>query len=411
MSNEAIPSDTDEEPSGNDIESFRPVDFGGQVLLLGFGSIGYGVFPLLQRHINFTRDVAVTIITHSDRQEQAEHAARKYGGVKDIIIQKLTPSNYESIFQRIGLTRGDFIINVSVDVCSCDLIRWCSHEGVLYMDTCIEPWAGHYANPNLTVSERSNYALRERLCALQKELPSDGPTAIVTHGANPGAVSHFVKVALLNIANAYAATLSSDDAHAVRTTPETQQEWALLAQSLGVQTIQISERDTQRMDVVRRPPDFFNTWSVDGFLSEACQPSELGWGTHEKTLPPDGHHHEFGCGASIYLDRPGAGTRVRSWTPSGGPHIGYLITHNEAISLADYFTLRDPADAVQETTSSGAGEQRPAPAQYRPTVMYAYRPCDMAVLALEELAANEWDMDFFTNKEVRCSSRLAGRVR
>lgn len=25
----------------------------------------------------------------------------------------------------------------------------------------------------------------------------------------------------------------------------------------------------------------------------------------------------------------------------GGPHVGFLVTHAEAISIADYFTLRD----------------------------------------------------------------------
>jgi homospermidine synthase len=31
---------------------------------------------------------------------------------------------------------------------------------------------------------------------------TNGPTAVITHGANPGLVSHFVKQALLDIASA-----------------------------------------------------------------------------------------------------------------------------------------------------------------------------------------------------------------
>jgi len=58
---------------------------------------------------------------------------------------------------------------------------------------------------------------------------------------------------------------------------------------------------------------------------------------------------------------------VRSWCPTPGPQFGFLITHNEAISIADYFTLGDPA----------------APA-FRPTCHYAYHPCDDAVLSLHE---------------------------
>ncbi len=88
-------------------------------------------------------------------------------------------------------------------------------------------------------------------------------------------------------------------------------------------------------------------------------------------MPPEGARHAFGCDAAIYLTRPGAGTRVRSWTPLAGPIQGYLITHNEAISIADYLTLREGGRVV-----------------YRPTCHYAYHPCDDAILSLHELQGN-----------------------
>ena len=50
-------------------------------------------------------------------------------------------------------------------------------------------------------------------------------------------------------------------------------------------------------------------------------------------------------------------TQVRSWTPHGGPMIGFLITHGEAVTLADYFTVWKKGKPV-----------------YRPTVHYAYHP-------------------------------------
>ena len=113
--------------------------------------------------------------------------------------------------------------------------------------------------------------------------------------------------------------------------------------------------------------------SYYGFISEGLQPSELGWGTHEKALPMEGRQHESGCGAAIYLTRPGAGTRVRSWTPTANSQLGFLITHNESISIADFFTLRRNGRVV-----------------YRPTCHYAYHPCDDAVLSLHELAGRQW---------------------
>lgn len=118
----------------------------------------------------------------------------------------------------------------------------------------------------------------------------------------------------------------------------------------------------------KRPKEFVNTWSVDGFVGEASQPSELGWGTHERHFPHDGHTHATGPKTSIYLNRPGASVRVRSWTPLEGGYHGFLITHGESISIPDYLTVRDEA-----------GEP-----VYTPTVYYAYHPSDSAVLSLHE---------------------------
>ena len=46
-------------------------------------------------------------------------------------------------------------------------------------------------------------------------------------------------------------------------------------------------------------------------------------------MPPGAYHHDFGSDAAIYLTRPGAGTRVRSWTPTAQAQLGLLVTHNE----------------------------------------------------------------------------------
>jgi homospermidine synthase len=110
-------------------------------------------------------------------------------------------------------------------------------------------------------------------------------------------------------------------------------------------------------------------------VGEGCQPAELGWGTHERHWPPGAHHHAFGCGAAIWLERPGASVRVRSWTPLEGAYQGFLITHGESISIADYLTVREGDRVV-----------------YRPTVHYAYHPCDDAVLSIHELAGKNWQL-------------------
>ena len=187
---------------------------------------------------------------------------------------------------------------------------------------------------------------------------------VLTHGANPGLISHWVKQGMVNIAR---------DAAGDVEIPRTREAWGRLAMRLGIKVIHCAERDTQVAEPRKRRNEFANTWSVDGFVSEGRQPAELGWGTHEKHFPVDGARHDFGCGAAIYLQRPGMSVRVRSWTPDEGSYHGFLITHGEAISIADYYTVRENGKAV-----------------YRPTCHYAYHPCDDAVLSNHEMGGRNW---------------------
>jgi len=334
------------------------VGFAGRMVIVGFGSIGQGVLPLLLRHIELEPS-RITIVTGDERgREEAE----QYGIA--FFDEPLTRENYRRMLEPL-LGPGDFLLNVSVDVSSVSLMELCAEKGALYLDTCIEPWVGGYTDSSLSASKRSNYALRESALDLGKRLGPSAPTAILTHGANPGLVSHFVKQALLDIAR--------DTGVKLRTVPKSRDEWGRLAQRLSVKVIHISERDTQVANQPKQVGEFVNTWSIEGFVSEGSQPSELGWGTHERHFPEDGGNHDFGGGAAIYLKRPGAATRVRSWTPLEGPFHGFLITHGEAISIPAYFTIEENGRAL-----------------YRPTVHYAYHPCDDAVLSIHELAGNNW---------------------
>ena len=333
----------------------KHVAFRGRLVMLGFGSIGQGVLPLILRHI----DLPVDRISIVSGDERGRDIAGSYG--VGFTVLPLTRENFRDVLTPL-VQDGDFLLNLSVDVSSVALIGFCQGRGALYLDTCIEPWAGGYTDLSLSPSQRSNYALRESALALAG---GQGPTSVLTHGANPGLVSHFVKQALLNLAR---------DTGGETGVPVDRAGWAALARQLDVKVIHIAERDTQTASYAKQPGEFVNTWSIDGFVGEGCQPAELGWGSHEKTLPADGFRHEFGGGAAIYLMRPGASTRVRTWTPMAGPLHGFLITHNESISLADYYTVGEAGSVT-----------------YRPTVHYAYHPCDDAVLSVHELAGRNWN--------------------
>lgn len=325
----------------------------GKLVLVGYGSIGKGTLPLILERFDVPAE-RVTVV--APNEEDAE-SVRLCGATW--ISAALNPANFEEILGPLLCLPGSFLLNLSVGVSSLELVRLARQHHALYLDTCIEPWDGFYLNPSLTAAERSNFVLRQALIEERERRPPGDPTAVLCMGANPGLASIFVKVALMNL---------NRDLGLNRARPQSKGEWAQLAADLGVQGMHIAERDTQISGRPKRHGEFVNTWSVDGFLSEGIQPAELGWGTFEPWRPDDAHDHAQEQCPAIYLERPGCSCRVWTWTPMEGPTLGYLITHNEAISIADYFTLRQNGKVV-----------------YRPTVHYAYHPCDDAVLSIHEL--------------------------
>ncbi len=329
----------------------------GPIVMIGFGSIGRGALALIERHFSFDRARMVVI------DPLPTHAARLEAAGIRFIQAEVTAENYRDLLTPL-LTNGPgqgFCVNLSVDVSSIAMMELCREIGALYIDTVIEPWKGFYFDESLGPAGRTNYVLRESLLDARRRNPG-GSTAVSTCGANPGMVSWFVKQALLNLAA---------DTGLAHDLPTSRTAWAKLAQALGVKGIHIAERDTQRARRPKAMGEFVNTWSVEGFVAEGLQPAELGWGTHEKTLPADARTHEGGCGAGIYLLRPGADTRVRSWTPTAQAQHALLVTHNEAISIADYLSVREEGRII-----------------YRPTCHYAYHPCDDAILSVREMFGN-----------------------
>ena len=145
------------------------VKFKGRIVIVGFGSIGQGILPLILRHID-AKPAQITIVTAEDRgQKEAKDLGVRF------VVEPLTEQNYRSVLEPL-IGAGDFLLNVSVEVSSAALVAFCRDQGALYLDTCIEPWPGGYTDPSLTPSQRSNYALRESALALAPKF-AGGPTA------------------------------------------------------------------------------------------------------------------------------------------------------------------------------------------------------------------------------------------
>src|SRR5262245_15632919 len=271
------------------------------------------------------------------------------------------------------------------------MLRWCGEHDVRFINTSVEEWDPYGDIENKSPYERSLYSRQMRIRLLKTALAARGKplaTAIIDHGANPGLVSHFTKRALLEIGvemvkkGIPAATGASRRdfelmiADAEAFAPGS---YARLSRATGTKVLHISERDTQISSLPKAVNEFVNTWSIEGFYEEGTAPAELGWGTHERRLPKNAHTPIGGPGNQIFLAQPGIRTLVHSWVPRGGPIIGMVVRHAESFTISDYLT-------VWEDTIEG---RRPV---YRPTVHYAYMPCDNAILSLYELTMRNYQL-------------------
>jgi len=338
--------------------------FQGHILMLGFGGVAKCTLPLLLENLV----IAPKQITVMDMVDHHEHLA-------DLIAQGLTFRKERLERKTLGsqlaavLKRGDLLVDLAWNITCTDIVDWCHQNGVLYINTSVELWDPYQGKGEADPRPRTLYARHMALRALMqswKDRP--GPTAVLEHGANPGLVSHFTKVALLDIGERLCGEKPKDPrreaiAHAMR-----YENFAELASLLRIQVIHISEIDTQLSSIPHNPEIFLNTWSVEGFYEEGTSPAEMGWGTHEKALPPDGFLHDTGPCNQACLKRYGIDTCVRSRVPSQ-EIVGMIVRHGEAFTLSDALTLWN-ADG--------------SPA-YRPTVHYAYCPCHESLLCLDDL--------------------------
>lgn len=315
-----------------------------KIVIVGFGNIGQGLIPLLQQHFPASQITAMEQHIDSPRASLAQQM-----GVR-LIECRITEANFDETLRSL-LSSGDFLLNLAPAVSSCALLGLAQKCDAFYLDTGIEPWEYSHG----AASSTSNYMLREQMLECRRT-SAFRRTALVAHGANPGFVSILVKLALLDMAR------NEGRPDCSGRVPSTREGWAALAAELDIRVIQISERDTQRSDRVRGPREFVNTWSVEGFVTECMQATELGWGTHERSQPAGSQVHETGCRAAIQLAERGFETVVKTWTPLHGEFPAYVLTHNESISIADFLTLGEADEPV-----------------YRPTVYYAYRPTDAAI--------------------------------
>lgn len=352
------------------------IPFNGRVLVLGCGSVSRCLQPLILRHF----DMDFSKLTIMDFEDLRALIPDTLASGARYVQDRVTRDNLPTLLGQYA-GPGDLLIDLAWNIDCNAIIEWCHDNQVLYINTSVEVWDPYEEAGAIPPIDRTLYVRHMRLRQLRDRWVEKGPTAVVEHGANPGLVSHWTKVALMDLATATLNQGLGADRRPLIEQALADKDYARLAMSTGVKVIHISERDTQISDRPKAVNEFVNTWSVAGFHEEGVAPAELGWGTHEKRLPPTAHVHHYGPCNQICLAQMGMNTYVRSWVPLGGEIIGMVVRHGEAFTICDHLTVWDSAQ--------GEYGRRPL---YRPTVHYAYLPTDAALASLHELKMRGYEL-------------------
>jgi homospermidine synthase len=343
--------------------------FDKRILFLGFGAVARCTLPILLDHLKV--DPRRITLMDFEPSEAAVRPWRERG--LTFVQDRVTPENLGPLLGG-HLSAGDLLIDLAWNIDCCEIVQWCHDHGVLYVNTSVELWDPYTQVGDAHPTMRTLYWRHMNLRRLTAQWSEPGPTAILEHGANPGLISHFTKQGLLDIAARALADKKFTGAQAERVAQHARdQAFNHLAHQLGVKVIHCSERDTQVTNQPKDVQEFVNTWSVEGFREEGTTTAELGWGTHEKELPPFAFEHPDGPRSQICLARMGMNTFVASWVPPDHNIVGMVVRHGEAFSITEKLTVSENGRAV-----------------YRPTVHYAYCPCDCAIASLHELRGNDY---------------------
>jgi len=344
--------------------------FKNKVLMIGFGSVGKCALPLLLKHIDIPHK-NITVVDFADK-----HDAMKPWIAKGVTYsqEKINPINITKVLSK-HVSAGGLIVDLSWNIDCLEMLSWCHNNKVLYVNTSVEEWDPYASIHQKTPFQKSLYYKQMEIRNMVSKWNNESITAVLDHGANPGLISHFTKRGLVDIAK----KMLGDKAVAKRSVKAIrrllhEKDFASLAMEMGVKVIHVSERDTQTTERPREVDEFVGTWSIEGLREEGTAPAELGWGTHENRPPIFFSRPPYGPKNQIFFSRMGMNTWVRSWVPNC-EIIGMVIRHGEAFSISDKLTVRKSGKVL-----------------YRPTVHYAYMPCDDTIASLHELRARNYEL-------------------
>lgn len=332
-----------------------------KIYMIGFGAVATALIEVFNHERKFIKIPFVIIEPkeiHTDVLRE-----RIYIHIKKAISKE----NIDKLLKDLNST--SLVIDLTVEVDSLMIIKKTIKTGSLYINTSIENWES-YNNPNdkmkLKYAEFKKNTLFYRAKKVEKLLKKSKRTRILNCGFNPGAIQEFTKIGLKKYGLTRDKTLVDGN-------------YAKLGHELGLKSIRIVEYDSQTTNLTPTSQLFLNTWSCDGFESEASDFIMLSLNKSDEVKikqkfdlikPTD---KDDGKTRIRFIPIRGMDMTASDYTLDSNGKVfnydgGYLVPHAEIISMSKFFQYDGDS----------------------PSILYCYRCSDVAIKSLDNMKKNDY---------------------
>jgi homospermidine synthase len=332
-----------------------------KIFMIGCGSSGQGLLELWQiLPNNKLKEMEIVII---EPKQIPNEIINKYNKIKHL-IGNITKENMEKLFDKF-VDADTIVINVSVDVDSLLLMKYSKLKKALYIDSSIEDYEEDLKKDKPIEQKTLYYRGLEAEKKLKKINSPNSKTILHSHAMNPGLISSFV----LYWIDWYV----QHNGNSIMKKHLKNQEFGILAKQIGIDSIHVSELDTQTTSIKYDPNIFYSTWSANGFQEEARDHVQI-VGTENI------HKQKFGIIKSkikphaFFMEDRGMNVEHDSYILNDKLQVvkytGMMIPHYEPFSLSEHLSY----------------------GEYCPNIYYVYKPCEIASKSLEKLRNNNYNL-------------------
>lgn len=298
-----------------------------KIFLLGCGTIGKCVLDILVYDKKYIKkmtgfDISISEILVFDKVfTDTIHA----NGLIQVqyIKHVLKRKTLNKLFSTYGLNKNDVVIDLTSCTGTRDIVKQVAVVfGACYICTALEGWNGLM------------YPMQEmvkHVGSLKKYLPSGSPTVLLTHGMNPGMVSHFVLLGLDHF--------SSIDKKFIKTVHITEIDTQILPKN-GKGVVAVPTLTVTRPNMAK---NILSTWGPQNFVDEMnAKPHYV-----ESSRTTVGTRRAFNTERESKIYDPVQNHVV--------PFKGHIVTHEESFTINNFLK------------SKGYGRRREVSFLYKPT--------------------------------------------